>query len=318
MCVLHVCVCVYVWTRTIEICGKSCSNLKVGLLTLPVCFPDRDGRLRVGDEIINVNGRRLRGVTLEEARRILRHTPAEVDVVVARDPDAPAHESLYSDLDVTSMASGRVDSRVETRVDSRVDSVADDDDASLDALHHPHHHYHSHAFHHGCHHDHAHREEEDEEDEEDEDFERDEPREDDPLNMRGLGRHLESCRSHRGCHRDLPELPATVGGARELPEDPGSARDFHHCCEHEARTYNSCDSRGATREPRDPRKRRRLDSLREEGVVTAVMVRTVSDSSSGENHGPVISPGGLTRSSFCLWFIFYIFFAQILPYREPV
>lgn len=253
---------------------------------LPGGLTDRDGRLRVGDEIINVNGRRLRGVTLEEARRILRHTPAEVDVVVARDPDAPAHESLYSDLDVTSMASGRVDSRVETRVDSRVDSVADDDDASLDALHHPHHHYHSHAFHHGCHHDHAHREEEDEEDEEDEDFERDEPREDDPLNMRGLGRHLESCRSHRGCHRDLPELPATVGGARELPEDPGSARDFHHCCEHEARTYNSCDSRGATREPRDPRKRRRLDSLREEGVVTAVMVRTVSDSSSAGEEEP--------------------------------
>ncbi|XP_042874694.1 uncharacterized protein LOC122254893 isoform X2 [Penaeus japonicus] len=255
---------------------------------LPGGLTDRDGRLRVGDEIINVNGQRLRGVTLEEARRILRHTPTEVDVVVARDPDAPAHESLYSDLDVTSMTSGRVDSRVETRVDSRVDSIADDDDASLDALHHHHHHYHSHAYHHGCHHDHAHREEEEDEEEEEEDLgaERDEPREDDPLNMRELGRHLESCRSHRGCHRDLPDLPASTGNARELPEGPGGAREFHHCCENEARPYHSCDLRGAGREPRDPRKRRRLDSLREEGVVTAVMVRTVSDSSSAGEEEP--------------------------------
>ncbi|XP_037080219.1 inaD-like protein, partial [Pollicipes pollicipes] len=46
---------------------------------------ERDGRLRVGDEVINVNGRRLRGVSLEEARATLRNSPAEVDVVIARD-----------------------------------------------------------------------------------------------------------------------------------------------------------------------------------------------------------------------------------------
>lgn len=106
----------------------------------------RDGRLRVGDEIINVNGKRLRGVSLEEARHILRHTPLEVDIVVARDPDhdhqqqQPLNalsdhqqqqqplESLYSDFDVASLASGRVDSRVDTRVDSRTDDDLDDDD----------------------------------------------------------------------------------------------------------------------------------------------------------------------------------------------
>lgn len=48
---------------------------------------DRDGRFDIGDEIINVNGRRLRGVTLEEARNVLRTTPKEVDIVIARDVD---------------------------------------------------------------------------------------------------------------------------------------------------------------------------------------------------------------------------------------
>nr|XP_045600657.1 uncharacterized protein LOC123759591 [Procambarus clarkii]XP_045600659.1 uncharacterized protein LOC123759591 [Procambarus clarkii]XP_045600660.1 uncharacterized protein LOC123759591 [Procambarus clarkii] len=52
---------------------------------------DRDGRFRVGDEIINVNGRRLRGVTLDEARHILRSTPKEVDIVIAREVDLQHH-----------------------------------------------------------------------------------------------------------------------------------------------------------------------------------------------------------------------------------
>lgn len=45
----------------------------------------------MGDEIINVNGRRLRGVTLDEARHILRSTPKEVDIVIARDVDVHLH-----------------------------------------------------------------------------------------------------------------------------------------------------------------------------------------------------------------------------------
>ncbi|XP_071525100.1 uncharacterized protein [Panulirus ornatus] len=138
---------------------------------LPGGLTDRDGRLRVGDEIINVNGRRLRGVTLEEARRILRHTPSQVDIVVAREPDVPTHESLYSDLDVVSMTSGRVDSRVETRVDSRVDSVTDDEEALSEVRHL------AHVYHRGCHeYAHAHRNEEDIEEE--------------SVNHRDLGRHL--------------------------------------------------------------------------------------------------------------------------------
>ena len=45
---------------------------------------DRDGRLLVGDEIINVNGCRLRGVGLQEARDILYNAPRDVDIVIAR------------------------------------------------------------------------------------------------------------------------------------------------------------------------------------------------------------------------------------------
>lgn len=44
----------------------------------------RDKNLRVGDEIVNVNGRRLRGLSMPEARRILCSGPVEVDIVVAR------------------------------------------------------------------------------------------------------------------------------------------------------------------------------------------------------------------------------------------
>lgn len=39
----------------------------------------------IGDEIVNVDGRRLRGMTLSEARTSLRNTPREVEIVVARD-----------------------------------------------------------------------------------------------------------------------------------------------------------------------------------------------------------------------------------------
>ncbi|XP_043214428.1 uncharacterized protein LOC122377906 [Amphibalanus amphitrite] len=51
----------------------------------PGSLADRDGRLRIGDEVLNVNGNRLRGVSLEEACAILRDTPPEVDVVIARE-----------------------------------------------------------------------------------------------------------------------------------------------------------------------------------------------------------------------------------------
>ena len=50
----------------------------------------RDGRLRVGDEIINVNGRRLRGISLKEAREILQNAAKDVDIVIARSASGDA------------------------------------------------------------------------------------------------------------------------------------------------------------------------------------------------------------------------------------
>ncbi len=50
---------------------------------------DRDGRFRVGDEIVNVNGCSLRGMGMEEAREVLRkaNRSAVVDLTVARDEE---------------------------------------------------------------------------------------------------------------------------------------------------------------------------------------------------------------------------------------
>jgi len=47
---------------------------------------DRDGRFLIGDEIINVNGSSLRGITMEEARHILGSCGPEIDIIVAREP----------------------------------------------------------------------------------------------------------------------------------------------------------------------------------------------------------------------------------------
>ena len=48
----------------------------------------RDGRIRVGDEIINVCGKRLRGLTIEEAIKALKQPKHELDIVVARETNS--------------------------------------------------------------------------------------------------------------------------------------------------------------------------------------------------------------------------------------
>ena len=45
----------------------------------------REGTLSVGDEIVNVNGRRLRGLTMAGAREALGSGPHDVDLVIARE-----------------------------------------------------------------------------------------------------------------------------------------------------------------------------------------------------------------------------------------
>lgn len=236
---------------------------------IPGGLTDRDGRLRVGDEIINVNGRRLRGVCLEEARRVLRHTPMEVDIVVAREPDLHAHESLYSDFDVASLASGRVDSRVDARIESRVESTVEEEDGDDDG--------------------------------------------DDDCTCSHYGDDDDDLRLPPCCHSDirdlayLPDLAHSRASLRELPLPPASRRDPRTCSRElpdlpELRP----SSLGCTRDTLDTAKEPRCCSLqlagdkdvqrrhgearksglaaaREEGVVTAVMVRTVSDASSGDD-----------------------------------
>lgn len=48
---------------------------------------NKDGRFMLGDEIVNVNGASLRGLTMEEARNLLRSCQGDVDIIIARDPD---------------------------------------------------------------------------------------------------------------------------------------------------------------------------------------------------------------------------------------
>ena len=47
---------------------------------------DKDGRFKVGDELINVNGQSLRGLSMEAARNVLRQLAGHVDIIVARQP----------------------------------------------------------------------------------------------------------------------------------------------------------------------------------------------------------------------------------------
>ena len=44
----------------------------------------RDGRFQQGDELVNVAGSSLRGVSMEEARRLPRSCSGDVDIILAR------------------------------------------------------------------------------------------------------------------------------------------------------------------------------------------------------------------------------------------
>ena len=52
----------------------------------PAGLVDKDGRFKVGDELINVNGQSLRGLSMEAARNVLRQLSGHVDIIVARQP----------------------------------------------------------------------------------------------------------------------------------------------------------------------------------------------------------------------------------------
>ncbi|XP_050361962.1 uncharacterized protein LOC126781164 [Nymphalis io] len=51
---------------------------------VPGGLADREGTLRIGDELLNVNGRRLRDLTMSEAKEALRSGSSEIDIVICR------------------------------------------------------------------------------------------------------------------------------------------------------------------------------------------------------------------------------------------
>ena len=63
--------------------------------TLITPFPSRDGRLALGDELVNISGKRLRGLPVDRATGILTEAGRTADCVVARtQPPPPLPSSL--------------------------------------------------------------------------------------------------------------------------------------------------------------------------------------------------------------------------------
>lgn len=55
----------------------------------------RDGRFKIGDEIIKINGIRLKGFSVEEARNIIKNSPQEIEIVVSREPSLHTTPELH-------------------------------------------------------------------------------------------------------------------------------------------------------------------------------------------------------------------------------
>ncbi|XP_020300317.1 uncharacterized protein LOC109863982 isoform X2 [Pseudomyrmex gracilis] len=68
---------------------------------VPNGLADKEGTLRIGDEILIVNGRRLRGLSMTEARKILGNGsgPGDIDIVVLRYVDQQTKKLTESSVD---------------------------------------------------------------------------------------------------------------------------------------------------------------------------------------------------------------------------
>ncbi|XP_060806097.1 uncharacterized protein LOC106137829 [Amyelois transitella] len=56
---------------------------------VPGGLAEKEGSLRIGDELVNVNGRRLRDLTMSEAKEALKSGSSEIDIVICRQRDKP-------------------------------------------------------------------------------------------------------------------------------------------------------------------------------------------------------------------------------------
>nr|CAD7394349.1 unnamed protein product [Timema cristinae] len=86
---------------------------------VPGGIAERDATLQVGDEIVNVNGRRLRGLTMGGAREALGSGLSEVDLVIAR-PLHP-HDMLHEAVKRRTSGSRRISISRDTMIESSVD-----------------------------------------------------------------------------------------------------------------------------------------------------------------------------------------------------
>lgn len=60
---------------------------------VPGGLAEKEGSLRIGDELLNVNGRRLRDLTMSEAKEALRSGSAEIDIVICRQREKSSSNS---------------------------------------------------------------------------------------------------------------------------------------------------------------------------------------------------------------------------------
>ncbi|XP_012549316.1 uncharacterized protein LOC101740740 [Bombyx mori] len=64
---------------------------------VPGGLAEKEGTLRIGDELLNVNGRRLRDLTMSEAKEALKSGTSEIDIVICRQRDKSSTEQRQRD-----------------------------------------------------------------------------------------------------------------------------------------------------------------------------------------------------------------------------
>lgn len=80
------------------------SDTLLGAIIIHEVYPDgaaaKDGRLKPGDQILNVNNENFREITHQKALSVLRQTPSKVKMVVYREEGTQKEEDLYDTITV--------------------------------------------------------------------------------------------------------------------------------------------------------------------------------------------------------------------------
>ncbi|KAK4298476.1 hypothetical protein Pmani_029175 [Petrolisthes manimaculis] len=80
------------------------SDTLLGAIIIHEVYPDgaaaKDGRLKPGDQILNVNTENFREITHQKALSVLRQTPSKVKMVVYREEGTQKEEDLYDTITV--------------------------------------------------------------------------------------------------------------------------------------------------------------------------------------------------------------------------